>query len=47
MVDQDADFFRTEASESPERFVDNVKTFKPKILVGGTVGSYMSRNAMI
>jgi len=35
------------AAESPERFADNVKTFKPTILVGHGYGGNMSRNAII
>jgi hypothetical protein len=32
---------------SPERFSDNVKTFKPKILVKEGAGCHMSRNTII
>lgn len=35
------------AAVSPERFCDNVKTFKPKILVGQGAGFNMSRNAIL
>jgi hypothetical protein len=47
MVDSDVHYFQSGPAESPERFGDNRKTFKPKILVGGTFGSHLSRNATI
>jgi len=47
MVDPDSYFYPSKPTESPERFGDNVKTFKPKILVNDFAGSHMSRNAMI
>jgi hypothetical protein len=34
-------------TESPERYFDNVKTFKPKILVRDVSRCHMSRNAII
>lgn len=46
-VNQESQPFKSVTTESPERFCDNVKTFKPKILVNDVYGSHMSRNAII
>ena len=46
-LDQLPGFSESAPTKSPERYFDNVKTFKPKILVSDVSRNYMSRNAII
>jgi hypothetical protein len=46
-VDPDPGFSESAPTLSPERYFDNVKTFKPKILVNDVSRCHMSRNAII
>jgi hypothetical protein len=46
-LDPEPEFSKSAATESSERYLDNVKTFKPKILVSDVTRGHMSRNAII